>query len=122
MEAQDDYDKRRLWKFSLIKSLYHKNFSRDDIMNLYGFIDWLITLPEKLEIQLQKDVSKLEEEMKMPHVTSAERIGIKKGKEEIARKMLEDGMDIKLIARYTGLSVEEIRDIKGKKEKETLPG
>jgi hypothetical protein len=37
--------------------------------------------------------------------------GIKEAKLENARRMLDDGMDIELIARYTGLSPEEIENL-----------
>ena len=48
-------------------------------MNLYAFIDWLLVLPEALETAFLEDIEQLEEETKMRYVTSAERIGIRKG-------------------------------------------
>lgn len=43
-------------------------------------------------------------------------IGVKKGKEEekieTAEKMLEDGLPIKMIAKYTGLDISEIEELK----------
>jgi predicted transposase/invertase (TIGR01784 family) len=60
-----------------------------------------------------------EEEYKMPYVTSWERDGIKKGvkqgvkqeKLETAGRMLNDGVSIEKIAKYTGLSEKEIRQL-----------
>ena len=41
-----------------------------------------MTLPPKLEKQLWTSISELERKMKMPYVTSVERIGIEKGRQE----------------------------------------
>ena len=38
-----------------------------------------------------------------------ENSGIQKNKIETARKMLEDNLDINVISKYTGLSIEEIK-------------
>ncbi|SHH35752.1 conserved hypothetical protein (putative transposase or invertase) [Thermosyntropha lipolytica DSM 11003] len=38
--------------------------------------------------------------------------GIEKGKEEAAINALKEGLDIKLIAKFTGLSVERIEELK----------
>jgi predicted transposase/invertase (TIGR01784 family) len=85
------------------------------IQTLLKFIDWLIKLPEEYQEKLNYEISKLEEEYKMPYVTSWERGGIKKGvkqeKLETARRMLNDGVSIEKIAKYTGLSEKEIRQL-----------
>jgi predicted transposase YdaD len=39
----------------------------------------VITLPESLEIRYNEHIHKLEEELNMPYITSAERIGMEKG-------------------------------------------
>jgi len=41
-----------------------------------------MTLPPELEKQLWTSISELERNMKMPYVTSVERIGIEKGRQE----------------------------------------
>lgn len=39
-------------KLSIIKRLYEMGYSRDDIWNLYRFIDWIMVLPEELNRKL----------------------------------------------------------------------
>jgi len=65
----------------LIRRLYKRGYSREDILKLLRLIDWLMALPEELEQELQEALERYEEqeEKKMPYVTSFERIGIKKG-------------------------------------------
>jgi hypothetical protein len=82
LNARKDSEKRFEYKVSLTKRLYDRGLKRDDVWNLYKFIDWVITLPESLEIRYNEHIHKLEEELNMPYITSAERIGMEKGKLE----------------------------------------
>ncbi|MFP4119886.1 transposase [Coleofasciculus sp.] len=66
-------------KLSLIKSLYERGYKREDIVQLFRLIDWFIALPKTEEDRLWQEIQTLEEERKMPYITSVERIGIKKG-------------------------------------------
>jgi hypothetical protein len=66
-------------------------------------VDWLMLLPEDLTKQFTQNLIAYEEEKKMPYITSAERIGIEKGRHEgrdegmvfTAREMLLDALDAK---------------------------
>jgi predicted transposase/invertase (TIGR01784 family) len=68
---------------------------------------------------LSEKISILEEEYKMPYVTSWERIakkeGEKRGEEKglvkTAKRMLEDNISIENIAKYTGLTEKEIKSL-----------
>jgi DNA-binding NarL/FixJ family response regulator len=62
----------------------------------------------------------LEEERKMPFITSVERIGYKRGQkeatEEMVLKLLEDGVSLDIIARATNLSVKQIAKIQSQQK------
>ncbi len=79
LETKRDSRSRRRWKVELTKALYDRGFERDDIINLYRFIDWIMVLPRELEEDYQRELAKFEEERKMQYVTTAERIGLEKG-------------------------------------------
>ncbi len=66
-------------KLTLAKSLYRRGWSREDILELFRVIDWLLRLPEELEERLWSEIQTYEEVEQMPYVTSVERIGIRKG-------------------------------------------
>ncbi|MDM8523702.1 DUF4351 domain-containing protein [Desulfococcaceae bacterium HSG8] len=68
-----------LEKIALIRHLYHKGFSKQDIINLFRFTDWLMFLPEKEDDLFWEQVSVFEKEGKMQYITSVERIGYKRG-------------------------------------------
>ena len=61
------------------RHLYDRGFSRQDIISLFRFIDWIMFLPEKEDDLFWKKVSVFEKEGKMPYITSVERIGYKRG-------------------------------------------
>jgi hypothetical protein len=78
-DTRQDDEGRKRWKLYLTKRLYEKGYQREDIISLFRFIDWVMRLPEELENSFWQEVTQYEEEKKMPYVTSAERIGLKKG-------------------------------------------
>jgi hypothetical protein len=88
------------WKLSIIKRLYEMGYGRDDIWNLYRFIDWIMVLPEELNRKLHNEIIKYEEvKKKMPHITTAEKIGMEKGIQQgvergILQKAREDVVEI----------------------------
>lgn len=106
------HEQRKIIKFMLTKRLYDKRYNKQEINNLYKFIDWLISLPEDLEIQYLNDVYELEEQKKMPYISTAERLGIEKEKIATAQRMLAAGSDIKFILKVTQLSIAKINELR----------
>lgn len=59
------------------------------------FIDWLMTLPEALAVRFDEAVFQYEEEQRMKYITSFERHGIKKGRQEgLLEKSREAVVDV----------------------------
>ena len=69
-------------KLGLIRSLYRRGHGRQDILELFRFVDWVLALPEGLENQLWAEMQQFEEEKQMRYVSSLERIAIRKGMEK----------------------------------------
>lgn len=74
--------KRKEWKFALIRRLYEQGLDEQDIRNLYIFIDWVMILPKELENEFWEEFKQFEQERSMPYMTTGERIGYERGKEE----------------------------------------
>jgi hypothetical protein len=70
---------RRQWKLRVVKGLYERNWTEEDVGQLFRLIDWMMDLPEELEEQFHQDISQFEEEKTMPFVTYAERRGMAQG-------------------------------------------
>jgi hypothetical protein len=122
-------------KWELIRQCYEKKYSKEEIRVLLKFIDWLIRLPEGLTEQLTKKIALLEEEYKMPYITSWERLGEKRGekkgekrgkkvgikegekrgeikeKRETARRMLLNHFSIEQVVSITGLTEKEVKTL-----------
>jgi hypothetical protein len=69
------------WKLRLVRGLYERGFGRQDILELFRLIDWLLELPPELERHFRVEVERYEGE-RMPYVTSIERLARQEGKQE----------------------------------------
>jgi predicted transposase YdaD len=127
-------------KLALTKQLYKQGFSKDDILNLYEFIDYGFRLSEELMLKYNEDIHHIEEELHVAYITTAERIGIQKGIQqgmqqgiqqgmqqgiekgrqdalhELASKLLADGMVVEKVAQLINLPVAVVRQITVKRQ------
>lgn len=81
-QTRSSPEQRKIWKFSLIRRLYDLGLGEQDIRNLYRFIDWVMILPKALENQFWEEFKQFEQERTMRYVTTGERIGYERGKQE----------------------------------------
>ncbi len=70
------------WKVRLVRWVYDRAYGRDEIIDLFRFIDWVISLPEELEEQFDQVLIEIEEERRVEYITNIERRGIQKGIEQ----------------------------------------
>ena len=91
-ETRKDFQERRKWKLFITTRLYEQGYQKQDIINLFHFIDWVMRLPQDLEKNFLEDLDKYEEKDKMRYVTSVERIGIEKGREEGIQQGIQQGL------------------------------
>jgi hypothetical protein len=89
LETRQNRKKRKEAKLALTKRLYERGYQREDIINLFKFIDWLMSLPTELEQEFQQELNQYEEEKRMPYITSVERMGMEKGMRESVIDALE---------------------------------
>jgi hypothetical protein len=79
-QATRNNDQRRKdTKFALARRLYERGYSRQQVIDLFRFIDWSIMLPEGLERQFWQDLKTFEQERNMTYMTSVERFGRQDG-------------------------------------------
>lgn len=64
---------------------------RTDIWELFRFLDWMMILPEKFELQFEKAVATLEEAPNMRYVTHIERRAKAEGIKEGIKEGIEQG-------------------------------
>jgi len=89
LAAQDtrrSASRRRQVKLALTRRLYERGYSRERVLSLFRFIDWLLALPEKQESAFWREIQVYEEERAMPYITSVERRGMERGEENGKRE------------------------------------
>lgn len=115
IETRKNHSLRKQWKVELTKLLYEKGYSKEQVLDLYSFIDWVLTLPAALEKIFLEDLRSYEKEKDMPYVTSAERIGRKEGKLELyidlIHNMKNNNLSEQEIAKLTNLDIEIVRKV-----------
>lgn len=103
-ETRDDPERRAQAKFLLTRRLYHLGYTRDEIIRLYRFIDWLLRLPPILEAETWRRIREFEEEQAMPYISYAERVGHDaghaEGLDEGERKGLLAGLELALDIKF----------------------
>ncbi len=78
-------------KQTLVRLLFERHYSRDEVVALFRLIDWMLHLPEKQAIIFEADLESLEAEYDMPYLSSIERRALQKGIEQGLEKGLEKG-------------------------------
>jgi hypothetical protein len=93
IETKRNVDQRKAWKFALTRALYEKGYQRQEILDLYRFIDWVMILPEAVEREFWQELQAFEEERKVTYVTNAERFGFERGIEHGIERGIERGIE-----------------------------
>ncbi len=81
-QAGKDDERRLAWKWDLTRRLYELGLAKDDILELYRLIDWLLRLPREMEARFKRQLMEYEQKQVMPYITSIERLGREEGKLE----------------------------------------
>lgn len=94
-QTDRDLSERYQGKLRLAKSLYQRGYSRQDIVELFRLIDWMMVLPSAIESEFKEEFRRFEEDLQMPYVTSIERLARQEGLSEgILQKGREDIVDV----------------------------
>jgi hypothetical protein len=107
LETRRSPAKRRAWKTRLIKGLYERGMSSDDIRQLFRFIDWVMELPASLEQLFQEEMIAFYEERRMAFMDFFDRIA--------AQKDLLQGIEVALELKFGAEGLElmpELREIR----------
>ena len=77
--TRQDMNARFAAKWKLVQLLYQRGWDKQQVIDLFSVLDWMMRLPEQLKRSLWHNIEVLEEQEKMRYVTSVEQIGIEKG-------------------------------------------
>ncbi|HJT31270.1 MAG TPA: hypothetical protein VJ783_04420 [Pirellulales bacterium] len=118
LETAHDDEARRVSLVRQVKSLYARGLTAEQIRQLYRVIDAMMSLPKPLANLAWEEIHRFEEEKGMPLISTAERVGFEKGREEGraigARQSLLAGIEVALELKLaaSGLALlPEIRQV-----------
>ncbi|MBF0610107.1 MAG: DUF4351 domain-containing protein [Magnetococcales bacterium] len=80
-QTRNQLEARYSAKWQILYGLYQRGFTRQQIIDLFRFIDWILSLPEDADKRFWQELSNFEEQRKMSYITSVERIGMERGME-----------------------------------------
>ena len=119
-ETRNDAQARKEWKFRLTRRLYEQGYERQDMLNSFRFINWMLELPEGLKQAFRAELAQYEEERQMPYVTSIEQLAEIRGEERqrqaIALKMLQEGATLEFITKVTGFTAEQLQALQAENQ------
>ena len=79
LETINQPQQRLQRKWTLVRGLYERGYTREQILQLFRLIDWFLSLPDELTRSFDEQLARYEEEQKMPYITSVERLAIERG-------------------------------------------
>jgi hypothetical protein len=82
LSTTNNSESRLQFKVNLIKLLYQRNYSQEEIIQLFRFIDWMMTLPKELEKIYHTEIEAIEERKPMSYITTFEMRGMLKVRRE----------------------------------------
>ena len=91
--AQKNRDgvKRLDAKLQLIRLMYRRGYSKDQVLTLFRVIDWLLHLPPELAPAFEQALSSIKEEQKVAYITSIERLGLERGIQQGMEQGMQQG-------------------------------
>ncbi len=120
-ETRRNTAERKQWKFAIARRLYEQAYTREEVLQLLHFLDWMMRLPVELEKQFIQEIEAYEEAQQMPYITSFERFAVQRGLEQGLQEGLQEGilegialaLDLKFGEAGTPLFAEirQIRDV-----------
>ncbi len=115
VQTRQDPAAREGWKVRLVKGLYGRGLSAEDVRQLFRFIDWIMDLPPVLDTLFWQEVRQYEEEKQMAFITTPERIGRQEG----LLQGIEMCLKIKFGAEGVAL-MPELRELRDHKKLEAV--
>jgi Domain of unknown function (DUF4351) len=111
-KGKTSQQRRRQRKYGLTTMLYERGWSEQEIIDLYRFIDWVLTLPLELESAFRDDLETYERGKNMPYISAIERMGEARGEARGEAKGKVDLIGLQLANRVGGIPVETTEEIK----------
>jgi hypothetical protein len=99
-------------KMKLVRNLYKKGFSKEDVLNIHRFLDFVIALPKEFQLKFEDEIYQMEEMKRMTYYANFEVRAMKKNTIEIARNLIIENANLSLISKVTKLDMDTLEQMK----------
>jgi hypothetical protein len=108
-QTKGEHVKRHAAKWRLARMLYERDWGKQRIVDLFGIIDWMMSIPPALQSRLMHDIAELERNRGMPYMNCFERAGLERGRVEGRVEGQQEMLRELLVERFGALppAVEE---------------
>ena len=89
LETRRDSLSRLQSKKAITRALFRRGLTKEYIINLFNFIDWMLALPPPMELEYLQTLEQLEEETQVAYITSVERIYTQRGQRALLQRLLQ---------------------------------
>jgi hypothetical protein len=107
-------ERRRKRKFQLMRIMYERGYARQEIIDLFRFIDWVLTLPPDLAKAFRNELIAYEGEKNMPYITSIEKDGEARGETKLVVRQLSrqvGQVSEEIVAKIGELPIEQLEQL-----------
>jgi hypothetical protein len=82
-------------EWELTRRLYERRYAKEEVLELFRLIDWLLHLPENQRIEFRRELIEYEARKRMPYITSIEEMGRQEGRQEGLREGVITALEIR---------------------------
>lgn len=90
-QTRGQHVERYAAKWRLTRLLYERDWSKQDVIDLFAVIDWMMRVPPPLQRQLLNDIRELEKERAMPYMNPFQKLGLEEGLQQGRREGRQEG-------------------------------
>ena len=90
--TRQDMNARFAAKWKLVQLLYQRGWGKQQVIDLFSVLDWMMRLPEQLKRSLWHNIEVLEEQEKMRYVTSVEQLYNEKWMQQGLQQGIQQGL------------------------------
>ncbi len=76
-------------KLTLVRGLYERGYTKNEVLELFRLIQWMMVLPKPLAITFKQEFKRIQEEGQVPYITDIELDGMVKANRESIVAVLE---------------------------------
>lgn len=86
--------------------LYERNWDRQRVIDLFNVIDPMMRIPAQLQSKLMRDIGALERNRGMVYISSFERVGLERGRQEGRQEGQSMMLEFQMTKRFGELPLE----------------